>query len=189
MWKKSSGFRGQTILPIIHHQPTHDSYALQFIQASPTLAQEWLVHYRGPATTKRVEWEMSSKSCPKVGILQGTFPFILSDFCHRFLHVDDTRRFFLLFSPICTKNLTKSSRGWWLVHLPHNHTIETKNPSLWPAIFLEQIFITLHQKDLDFTKFNVNSVNFARILKPQNWKRKRNCLWHLSDFHDCNQIE
>ncbi len=50
---------------------------LQFIQASPTLAQEWPVHYTGPATTK--SWGAGGglphvlENSPKVGVLEGTF--------------------------------------------------------------------------------------------------------------------
>jgi len=130
--KKYSGLRVQTILPIIHQQPTHHSSASQFVQASPTSTEEWPLHYRGPATTKTGDCHMSLKKSLKVAIFQGTFLFIWSYLDYRILHVHNISRFFLLFSPNCTQNLAKSSWGWWLVH---NHTIEIKKPSLWPAIF------------------------------------------------------
>jgi len=107
--KKYSGFRVQTILSIIHQQPTHHSCTLQFVQASPTSAEEWPLHYRGPATTKTGDCVMSLKKSLKVAIFQGTFLFIWSYLDYRFLHVHNISRFFLLFSPICTKNLAESS--------------------------------------------------------------------------------
>ncbi len=128
MWKKQSGFRVQTSLPIIHHRPTHHSCALQFIHAYPTLAQEWPVHYRGPATTKRGYCNTSSKSSPKVGVFQGTVFFILSYLYHRFLHVDDQWIFSTFLSnlllSICLLERKLEKAGSFQSTTHKNHNIE-----------------------------------------------------------------
>ncbi len=96
MWKKQSGFQRSD--NVTNYSPSTNSSRLCFAVHSAylTLAQEWLVDYRGPVTTKREDQDMFSKSPPKVGVFQRTFFFIFSYLYDRFLHVDDISGFFLL---------------------------------------------------------------------------------------------